>query len=161
MVLFSHCLAFLLVLILVVIQAGAQVDDPVTQVFNGQEVEVWPRIVWNPKWGLTFSDVRKKVNSSCSVSQKSTLLLNGRDIFIEDLSLDGALIINAGEDAEVCCDKLNHASRRKFQMYKSCLEHILVLSSFFSFHARHTTITSIYLKLSMWRPAEQFFSLLR
>ncbi|KAI6690986.1 hypothetical protein NL676_027814 [Syzygium grande] len=86
---------------LILRKAGAQVDDPVTQVFNGQEVEVWPRIVWNPKWGLTFSDVRKKVNSSCSVSQKSTLLLNGRDIFIEDLSLDGALIINAGEDAEV------------------------------------------------------------
>ncbi|XP_030526560.1 UDP-sugar pyrophosphorylase [Rhodamnia argentea] len=86
---------------LILRKAGAQVDDPVTQVFNGQEVEVWPRIVWKPKWGLTFSDVRRNVSSSCSVSQKSTLLLNGCDIFIEELSLDGALIINAGEDAEV------------------------------------------------------------
>lgn len=85
---------------LILRKAGAHVGDPVTQVFNGQEVEVWPRIVWKPKWGLTFSEVRRKVSSSCSVSQKSTLLLNGRDIFIEDLSLDGALIINAGEDAE-------------------------------------------------------------
>ncbi|XP_010063450.2 UDP-sugar pyrophosphorylase isoform X1 [Eucalyptus grandis] len=85
---------------LILRKAGAHVGDPVMQVFNGQEVEVWPRIVWKPKWGLTFSEVRRKVGSSCSVSQKSTLLLNGRDIFIEDLSLDGALIINAGEDAE-------------------------------------------------------------
>ncbi|OWM85127.1 hypothetical protein CDL15_Pgr027914 [Punica granatum] len=82
-------------------EAGAKVDDPATQVFNGQEVEVWPRIVWTPKWGLTFSQIKKKVGGSCSVSQRSTLVINGRDICVEDLNLDGALLVNSVNEAEV------------------------------------------------------------
>ncbi|KAI7730494.1 hypothetical protein M8C21_003375 [Ambrosia artemisiifolia] len=81
--------------------AGVKVDDPVTQVFNGQEVEVWSRVVWKPKWAVTFADVKSKVSGNNSVSQKSTLVIKGRDIFIEDLSLDGALIVDAVDDAEV------------------------------------------------------------
>lgn len=64
-------------------------------------MEVWPRITWKPKWGVTFSELEKKVTGSCSISQKSTLVINGQNIFIEDLSLDGALIINSVNDAEV------------------------------------------------------------
>ncbi|KAL6984338.1 UTP-monosaccharide-1-phosphate uridylyltransferase [Sarracenia purpurea var. burkii] len=82
-------------------KAGVKVDDPVLQVFNGQEVEVWPRVTWKPKWAPTFADVRGKVSGSCSLSQKSTLVINGRHIFLEELSLDGALVINSVEDAEV------------------------------------------------------------
>lgn len=91
-------------LLLVWHQAGVKVDDPVLQVFNGQEVEVWPRVTWKPKWALTFADVTSKVSGSCSISQKSTLVINGSNIFLEDLSLDGALVINSVIDAEVCSD---------------------------------------------------------
>ena len=82
-------------------QAGVQVADPVVQVFNGQEVEVWPRITWKPKWGLTFSQIKRKVSGNSSISQGSTLAIKGQNIFIENLSLDGALIIDAVDDAEV------------------------------------------------------------
>ncbi|KAJ9540415.1 hypothetical protein OSB04_026921 [Centaurea solstitialis] len=82
-------------------KAGVKVDDPVTQVFNGQEVEVWSRVVWKPKWAVTFADVKSKVKGNNSVSQKSTLVIRGRDILIEDLSLDGALIVDSVDDAEV------------------------------------------------------------
>ncbi|KAJ7959183.1 UDP-sugar pyrophosphorylase [Quillaja saponaria] len=82
-------------------KAGVQIEDPLQQVFNGQEVEVWPRVTWKPKWGLTFSQIKSKVGGSCSISQRSTLSIKGRNIFLEDLSLDGALIISAIEDAEV------------------------------------------------------------
>lgn len=82
-------------------QAGVKVDDPVRQVFNGQEVEVWSRIAWNPDWALTFAEIKKKVSGKCSISQKSTLVINGRNIFVEDLSLDGALVIGCIDDAEV------------------------------------------------------------
>ncbi|KAK1409953.1 hypothetical protein QVD17_36484 [Tagetes erecta] len=82
-------------------KAGVEVDDPVTQVFNGQEVDVWSRIVWKPKWAVTYADVKSKVSGNNSVSQKSTLVIKGRDIFIEDLSLDGALIVDSVDDAEV------------------------------------------------------------
>lgn len=93
-----------------VCQAGAQVSDPVLQVFNGQEVEVWPRIAWKPKWGLTFAEIKRKVCGSCAISQRSTMAIKGRNIFLEDLSLDGALLIDAIEDAEVSQDKLIDAN---------------------------------------------------
>ncbi|KAL7176325.1 hypothetical protein ACSBR2_029799 [Camellia fascicularis] len=86
---------------LILKKAGVKVEDPVLQVFNGQEVEVWSRVTWKPKWGVTFTDVKNKVSGSSSISQKSTLVINGRNIFLEDLSLDGALVINSIEDAEV------------------------------------------------------------
>ncbi|XVE60261.1 hypothetical protein DITRI_Ditri05aG0114900 [Diplodiscus trichospermus] len=86
---------------LILKKAGVQVEDPTQQVFNGQEVEVWPRVTWKPKWGLTFSEIKSKVSGSFSISQRSTMALKGRDIFLKDLSLDGALIINSVDGAEV------------------------------------------------------------
>ncbi|KAA8538392.1 hypothetical protein F0562_028062 [Nyssa sinensis] len=86
---------------LILRKAGVKVDDPVHQVFNGQEVEVWPLITWRPKWALIFADIRSKVRGNCSISQKSTMVIKGRNIFLEDLSLDGALVIDSVEDAEV------------------------------------------------------------
>ncbi|XP_010113224.2 UDP-sugar pyrophosphorylase 1, partial [Morus notabilis] len=86
---------------LILRKAGVQVADPLQDVFNGQEVEVWPLLTWKPKWALTYSDVKRKVGESCSISQKSTLAIKGRNIFLEDLSLDGALIIDAIDNAEV------------------------------------------------------------
>lgn len=82
-------------------KTGFQVADPVLQNFNGQEVEVWPRITWKPKWGLTFSSIKSKVSGNCSISHKSTLAIKGQKIFIENLAVDGALIIDAVDDAEV------------------------------------------------------------
>lgn len=83
-------------------QAGIQVADPEQQVINGQEVEVWPRITWKPKWALTFTGIKSKVSGSCSISQRSTLVIKGRNVLINDLSLDGALVIDPADDAEVC-----------------------------------------------------------
>ncbi|KAL5737397.1 hypothetical protein ACOSP7_030158 [Xanthoceras sorbifolium] len=86
---------------LILKKAGVQVDDPVQQVFNGQEVEVWPRIVWKPTWGITFSEIKSKIRGSCSISQKSTMVIKGRNVFLQDLSLDGALIVDSVDGAEV------------------------------------------------------------
>lgn len=78
-----------------------KVEDPVIQVFNGQEVEVWPRITWKPIWASTFAQLKCKVKGNCSISQKSTLVIKGRNVVLQDLSLDGALIVESVEDAEV------------------------------------------------------------
>ena len=67
---------------------------------------MWPRIAWKPKWGLTFAEVKRKVSGSCAFSQRSSMAIKGRNIFLEDLSLDGALLIEAIDDAEVSQDKL-------------------------------------------------------
>ncbi|CAA7409048.1 unnamed protein product [Spirodela intermedia] len=86
---------------LILRKAGVQVADPVVDSFNGQEVEVWPRIAWRAKWAPTFSDVRRKVGGRCSISQKSTLVINGRNVYLEDLTLEGSLLVNAVDQAEV------------------------------------------------------------
>ncbi|XP_016553012.2 UDP-sugar pyrophosphorylase isoform X2 [Capsicum annuum] len=86
---------------LILRKAGVKVDDPFIQVFNGQEVEVWSRVVWKPKWALTFSEVKRKVSGNCSISQKSMMAIKGSNIALEDLSLDGALVIEAVDGAEV------------------------------------------------------------
>ena len=89
-----------------VYQVGVQVANPVVQVFNGQEVEVWPRITWKPKWGLMFAEIKRKVCESSTISQRLTMVIKGCNVFLEDLSLDGALLIDAVENAEVSQDNL-------------------------------------------------------
>ncbi|KAI5669415.1 hypothetical protein M9H77_19268 [Catharanthus roseus] len=86
---------------LILRKAGVEVSDPVMDEFNQQEVEVWPRIEWKPKWAVTFAGVKSKVSGKNAITQKSTLAIKGRNIFIEDLLLDGALIVDAGDGAEV------------------------------------------------------------
>ncbi|CAM6129903.1 unnamed protein product [Calypogeia fissa] len=88
---------------LILRQAGATIEGPRLQTFNGQEVEVWPRIVWSPKWALTFSDVKTKLRGGCRISQTSTLVLDGENITLENLELDGALIARAtmGSQAKI------------------------------------------------------------
>ncbi|CAN7062945.1 hypothetical protein Bca4012_096044 [Brassica carinata] len=82
-------------------KAGVKVEEPVKQVLNGQEVEVWSRITWKPKWGMIFSDIKTKVSGNCDISQRSTMAITGRNVFIDNLSLDGALIVDSIDDAEV------------------------------------------------------------
>lgn len=77
------------------------IAEPVKDVFNGQEVEVWPRVTWSPKWALIFKDVTEKVNNKCSVTQRSTLVVNGTKVSLDGLNFDGTLIINAADGAEV------------------------------------------------------------
>ncbi|KAL6208338.1 hypothetical protein ACLB2K_019289 [Fragaria x ananassa] len=86
---------------LILRKAGVQVANPVQHVFNGQEVEVWPRITWKPKWAVTFKEVKNKVSGSSSISQRSTLVIKGRNISVKDLSLDGAVVIDVADDKEV------------------------------------------------------------
>ncbi|EFH57016.1 hypothetical protein ARALYDRAFT_344273 [Arabidopsis lyrata subsp. lyrata] len=40
-----------------------------------QEVEVLSHITWKPKWGMIFSDIKKKVSRNCEVSQGSTMAI--------------------------------------------------------------------------------------
>nr|XP_027091864.1 UDP-sugar pyrophosphorylase-like [Coffea arabica] len=86
---------------LILRKAGVKVGDPVLDTFNEQEVEVWPRIVWKPRWAITFAEVKSKVSGNNTVTDRSTIAIKGRDIFLEDLSLDGALLVDAVDGAEV------------------------------------------------------------
>ncbi|KAK1271620.1 UDP-sugar pyrophosphorylase [Acorus gramineus] len=86
---------------LILRKAGFEIADPTLEVLNGQEVEVWSRITWSPKWALTFADVRRKASCNCSVTQRSTLVIKGENVYLDGLSLDGTLVIKSIDDAEV------------------------------------------------------------
>ncbi|EPS61447.1 hypothetical protein M569_13348 [Genlisea aurea] len=87
---------------LILREAGVEVSDPIRSTFNGQEVEVWPRVTWKPKWGVAFSEIKSKVSGDGnSITGRSTLAIGGRSVYLENLALDGALIIDAVDGAKV------------------------------------------------------------
>ncbi|XP_002973847.2 UDP-sugar pyrophosphorylase 1 isoform X2 [Selaginella moellendorffii] len=86
---------------LILKKAGVKIGSPTIETFNGQEVEVWPRVVWSPSWGLTSSDVKRKISGSCEITQRSTLVIRGANVSFKDLYLDGALVIDASKHSEV------------------------------------------------------------
>lgn len=81
-------------------QAGAEIAEPVSAEFNKQLLEVYPRIVWSPRWALTFSDIKAKVQK-LKVSQKSTLVVDGVDVVFQDVNVDGALVVKTAPEAKV------------------------------------------------------------
>ncbi|GAQ87502.1 UTP--glucose-1-phosphate uridylyltransferase [Klebsormidium nitens] len=82
--------------------AGAKVADPRTVRYNDQETEMWPRVVWSPKWALTLADVKAKVRgASVEIAQDAVLILDGPEIYLEAMKLDGALVIRSKEGAKV------------------------------------------------------------
>eukprot|EP00252_Welwitschia_mirabilis_P014024 TRINITY_DN31047_c0_g1_i1.p1 TRINITY_DN31047_c0_g1~~TRINITY_DN31047_c0_g1_i1.p1 ORF type:complete len:631 (+),score=128.57 TRINITY_DN31047_c0_g1_i1:247-2139(+) len=91
-------------------EVGVKIEDPKVEIFNGQEVEVWPRIVWSPKWALTFSDVKKKMIGSGEISQKSTLVIKGSNLCFHKLLLDGTLIVDTADQSEVSLSAEVHNS---------------------------------------------------
>jgi len=76
--------------------AGASVDDPCKRTFNGIDVDLEALVVWSPQWAVSFGDVKARLlePSRVKISQRSALVLDG-DIVLEDLTLDGALVIRA------------------------------------------------------------------
>merc|ERR1719410_795929 len=76
--------------------AGVEIEPPQTATFNGIEVNLEARIVWSPYWAHSYAAAcsRLKPGGCVKISQRSTLILDG-DVFIEDLTLDGALVITA------------------------------------------------------------------
>lgn len=70
---------------------------------SGFQVPLPPRVALSARFAPTLAALRGKlphperVHISCS----STLVVNGRDVVIEALDLDGALVINACEGASI------------------------------------------------------------
>lgn len=71
----------------------ADTDEAVTHYLN-VPVELVPAIALSPSFGVTSSEVAAKVRGG-AISARSTLVLDGEDIIVEDLVLDGALVVHA------------------------------------------------------------------
>ncbi|QDZ20571.1 UTP--glucose-1-phosphate uridylyltransferase [Chloropicon primus] len=86
---------------------GASVEDPAKTTFNGIYVQLHPRIVWSPSFACTTEEVSKKIDcKTLQVSQGSSLVLEGENITINGLSLNGSLVIRASNGARVTVKNL-------------------------------------------------------
>ncbi|KAF8062991.1 hypothetical protein HT031_003830 [Scenedesmus sp. PABB004] len=87
---------------------GAGVGEPGEGMYNGVPVEEWPRVVWDPAWAPTLADIQAKVSpGGLLLAPKAALLLEGRDIRVANLRVDGALVVRAAPGARVTIDGLS------------------------------------------------------
>ncbi|KAH3757920.1 UDP-sugar pyrophosphorylase [Pelomyxa schiedti] len=73
--------------------------------FRGLELDVWPNIVLSTNWAPTFTKMKEKV-TTVSITDRSSLIIEGEGIQLKSLILDGALAIYACEGATVVIDGL-------------------------------------------------------
>eukprot|EP01052_Picozoa_sp_SAG31_P018416 SAG31_NODE_1304_length_8894_cov_22.532689_2_plen_352_part_00 len=73
-------------------------SEPTT--YLGVPVALGPAVVLAPSWAVTTEEAASKVSGG-SVSARSTLVLEGRDIALENCTLDGALVVKAVPGAHV------------------------------------------------------------
>jgi UDP-sugar pyrophosphorylase len=91
----------------------AGVDIPVTEseddmmTMSGIPVTKGPRVVLYPDFAITQEEILDKFKGNNNkISQRSSLVLDGHHITIQNLDLDGALVIRAGKDTFVSVDGL-------------------------------------------------------
>ena len=68
--------------------------------YNNVPVVLQPSVSLSPSFGVTTGEVASKVRGG-SISARSTLVLDGEDIILDGLVLDGALIVKAVAGASV------------------------------------------------------------
>ena len=92
--------------------AGVQLDvtdtskDLVT--IGGIPVSPGPRILLCPAFGITQEEILQKITggSEVKISQRSAMVLEGHHLQIQNLDLDGALVIRTGNDTHLTIDGL-------------------------------------------------------
>lgn len=72
---------------------------------SGIPVTPGPRIILCPGFAITQEEVVKKIHGG-SITQRSSLVLEGQGLNVKNLQLDGALVIRAAPHCEVEIDGL-------------------------------------------------------
>jgi len=80
--------------------AGAQLDTAPTETFGGVELALFPIVCLSPAACVSMQAVSARVGT-VRVSARSALVVDGDDVVLEDLVLDGALTIRAAPGARV------------------------------------------------------------
>jgi len=89
--------------------AGAKVDPPKQVEYNGIGLLQSASVVWSPLFAVTLAQLRARLPGPAGavhITQRSSLVLDGADISIVGLQLDGALVVKAVPGAVVTIEKL-------------------------------------------------------
>ena len=81
--------------------------EPVSKL--GIPVTLMPAIVLEPSFALTSEEVGEKFKGG-KISSRSTLVVDGAGVQIEDLELDGALVIKVRRENPSHCRSTKHHS---------------------------------------------------
>lgn len=85
------------------------------QEFNGIEVQVGAKVVLAPKLATTVAGLVAKFTGkeNIKISNSSTLVIDGSDVTVTSLNLNGALVLNVADGAKVTVEGLtvNNAGR--------------------------------------------------
>ena len=87
---------------------GAAIGEPVERTFRGVRVSVGPAVVLAPSFAPCFTVLAAKLPrpEAISISTKSTLIVSGECVTIEQLKLDGALTIDVADGGELTIESL-------------------------------------------------------
>jgi len=84
--------------------AGADIPAAaVDQEFNGMKLPQGARVVIGPNFACTFEELKAKIGT-LKMTAKSTLIIDGPDVTIKNLDLDGTLIVEAVKGHKVVID---------------------------------------------------------
>jgi UDP-sugar pyrophosphorylase len=84
--------------------AGADIPAAtIDQEFNGMKLPMGPRVVIGPNFASTFEELKAKIGK-LKMTATSTLIIDGADVSIKNLDLDGTLIVDAVKGHSVVID---------------------------------------------------------
>jgi hypothetical protein len=77
--------------------AGVKIERETTMnKYGGIPIAFGPKVLMDFSFAVTLSEVRNKFKGTNSISKDSTLILKGIDSSVEDLQLDGYLVVQDG-----------------------------------------------------------------
>lgn len=80
---------------------GCSIGPALSYEFGGIPLEIGAHIILSPSFATTTKDLRNKISKNVSISSTSTLIIEGAGVRLEELKLDGALIIKACPGANI------------------------------------------------------------
>jgi UDP-sugar pyrophosphorylase len=80
--------------------SGAQIETPQPCSFKNIQFIPGPRVVLSGSFASTLEELRSKI-ANVSISARSTLVIEGDDVHIDGLKLDGKLVIKAEPGAKI------------------------------------------------------------
>ena len=87
--------------------AGAKIAAPKDVTFNDVVVPAGPRVCLHPTFACTFNELKGKVGGGVTIeTPESVLVVEGAGVRLENLKLDGALVIKACSGATVTVNGL-------------------------------------------------------
>jgi len=81
-------------------------EESELQEIGGIPVTPGPRIILCPAFGITQQEILEKIGDGISITERSSLVLEGHHLTLKNLKLDGSLVIRAGEESHVTVDGL-------------------------------------------------------